>query len=82
MPKYYFHLRDGIDLVIDEEGREMAGAEAITVAALADARSILSSDVLAGKLHFDQRIDVEDEAHSIVHRLHFRDALEVFDAPA
>ena len=77
MSLYFFHLRDGVDIALDGEGREIATPEAMRSAALADARSMIGHDAMDGRIVLDQRIDVEDEAQNIVHTLHFFDAVEI-----
>lgn len=75
MPLYFFHLRDGVDEVIDDEGRELADPRGIAPAALREARSILSAEAHEGRIALAQRIDVEDGEGRLVHRLHFADAV-------
>ena len=74
---YFFHLCDGVDLLLDEEGRECDGHDAIVQMTLRDARSILSEDVLNGLLDLDRHIDVEDADRKVVHHLAFMDAVEI-----
>lgn len=75
MPIFYFHLRDGRDVLIDPEGIELAGLPAIAARALMEARSIISADALDGHINLDQRIDVEDVLGTLVHRLEFAQAV-------
>jgi hypothetical protein len=82
MSLYYFHLRDGVDVLLDPEGREMASADAIPLAALTEARSIISDDARNGRIMLDQHIDVEDESRNILHTLHFVDAVEIVQPKA
>ena len=77
MPLYYFHLRDGVDVLLDPEGQELDGEAAIAAAALREARSLISADALAGHIRLDQRIDVEDGQQRIVHRLEFTEAIRI-----
>lgn len=77
MAIFYFHLRDGVDLILDEEGRDCEDFAAIAQSALLDARSILAGDVFDGHIQLDQRIDVEDAAGMVVHRLLFTDAVTI-----
>jgi hypothetical protein len=77
MSLYYFHLRDGVDILVDEEGRQLDGLAALQRAALADARCIMSEDAKEGRLRLDLRIDVEDEFRAIVHSLKFEDAIVI-----
>ena len=74
---YYFHLRDGVDILLDEEGRQMSDLAAIARAALLEARSIIGHDAAAGQIKLYQRIDVEDESHKVVHSLEFSDAVKI-----
>lgn len=75
MAKYFFHLRDGRDVLLDPEGRDIAEAATIPALALRDARSMISQDVLKGRIDLQQWIEVIDEAGQIIHRLDFRDAV-------
>ena len=77
MTPYFFHLRDGSDVLLDPEGRLLQGADAIAAAALADARSIIADDARGGVIKLDQHIDVEDASGVIVHELKFTDAVVV-----
>jgi hypothetical protein len=79
MPRYYFHLRDSVDVVLDPEGLEMP-AEAISGAALMQARDCMAGDVKSGKIDFHYRIDVHDESGAVVHTLAFEDAVEIVPA--
>lgn len=80
MSLYFFHLRDGTDLLLDPEGRELDGERAIVRAALTEARSIIGDDALSGRIDLDQHIDVEDAERKLVHRLCFSDAVEIVGA--
>ena len=76
MPRYFLHLRDGTDEILDPEGVEMP-AEAVNGAALIAARDCIAGDVKSGRLDLHCRIDVHDENGEIVHSLPFADAVEV-----
>ena len=77
MPLYFFHLRDGTDIILDPEGRELDDRDAIAAAALKEARSIIGHDALSGRIKLNQRIDVEDGSGTVLHTLHFTDAIEI-----
>jgi hypothetical protein len=81
MTLYYFHLRDGVDILIDEEGRQLETLALVANAALIEARSIISADAQGGHIRLDQRIDVEDEARTIVHTIEFADAVAIVPPP-
>ena len=82
MSLYFFHLRDHVDLLLDDEGREFAALDEIAASALADARGIMAEEVRGGRIRLDQRIDVEDSAGALVHRLEFQDAVEIVGGPS
>jgi hypothetical protein len=44
MPTYYFHIRDGKTLIIDDDGQELADLEAVTNEALRSARDLREQD--------------------------------------
>jgi hypothetical protein len=79
MPRFYFHIHDGIGFAEDLEGRETAGLAAAKEHALKGARSLMSADVEDGELDLRGRIEVNDEAGACVLVLHFRDALLIKD---
>jgi hypothetical protein len=78
--KFYFHLRDGVDILIDEEGRNLDSVAAVTDVALKEARSIIGCDAIEGYIRLDLRIDVEDTCGVIVHSLAFKEAIEIVPA--
>jgi hypothetical protein len=80
MPVYYFHLRDGADVLLDPDGREVGDPNDVVGLALREARSIICADAMTGVIRMDQRIDVEDESSQLVHRLEFRDAVQIIGA--
>jgi hypothetical protein len=79
MGRYFLHLRDGTDEVLDPEGTEMS-PEAVPGVALLCARDCMSGDIRNGKLDLRYRIDVHDESGAVVHTLPFQDALEIISA--
>ncbi len=82
MPRYFFHLRDGEDILLDPEGRELNHPGALEQMALNEARSIISDDVRSGRITLIQRIDVENEAGQLIHSLRFVDAVRIVMPPA
>lgn len=76
MPRYFMHLRDGTDEVLDPEGVVLP-TEAIAGAVLMSARDCMAADVKNGLLDLHYRIDVHGEDGHIVHSLRFEDALEI-----
>ena len=79
MARYFFHLHDGVDTLLDPEGREL-DADQVVAAVLGEARAMIAADVLGGRINLDQRIEVKDSAGKVVHQVAFQDAVEVFGA--
>jgi hypothetical protein len=73
---YFFHLRNGEDVLLDPEGRRLE-VGSIAAAALSEARSIMSADCHAGEVDLNQNIDVEDSAGKLIHRVSFADAISI-----
>lgn len=80
MPRYFMHLVDGVDHILDPEGTEMP-REAVEGYTLRCARDCIAGDVMRGDIDFSYRIEVRDEADRLVHVLQFKDAVTVMTAP-
>jgi hypothetical protein len=76
MARYFLHLRDGTDEILDPEGLELA-SDAISATTLRCARDCIAGDVRGGKVDLHFRIDVHDELGEVVHTLPFADAVEI-----
>lgn len=76
MPRFFFHLRDGTEQLLDPDGQIMP-RENVADAALAQARDCIAGDVLNGRMVLHYRIEVHDEADRMVHTLDFSDAVQV-----
>jgi hypothetical protein len=74
---YYFHLRDGTNVLLDPEGRVLPSLDAAEATALFEARAIISADAKAGRISLRQRIEVEDESGAVIHRIDFKDAVNL-----
>ena len=77
MPRYFLHLRDGIDVALDEEGNEFASIEDLQTAVLKSARDCIAGDALAGRIDLRLRIDAEDENGRVIHSLPFAEAVTI-----
>jgi hypothetical protein len=64
MARYFFHLRDGDNLLADDgEGQEFPNLEAVRLEAIESARDILSEAALSGTAgSLRQQIEVTDES--------------------
>jgi hypothetical protein len=76
MATYYFHLRNGTDVLLDPEGRQLESTN-VAGAALSEARSIMAADCRSGEVDLNQNIEVEDSAGKLVHRISFADAVSI-----
>lgn len=78
MARYFLHLRDGSNDVLDEEGIEPEDALALRTTVMANARDVISGDIIRdGLLDLRFRIDVEDEEGELVYTLPFADAVKI-----
>lgn len=79
MGRYYFHLRDHCERLLDPHGQEIGDPANIPEIALKQARSLLSHDALAGEIDLRSRIEIEDEDGKIIHILQFEDAIRIIE---
>jgi hypothetical protein len=78
MPRYFFHLRDGDDRLLDVDGVELPDPASAAAQALKEARGMLGEEVRSnGRLQLNLRIDVEDEHGNIIHSLAFDQAVSI-----
>lgn len=76
MPRYFFHLVDSADVLLDPDGVDLS-PDAVERAALSAARDCMCGDLKNGQLDLRYRIEVQDENGKLVHRLAFPDAVDV-----
>jgi hypothetical protein len=77
MQKLFFHLHECGTTIVDDEGVEVESLADARLRALREARSIMSSEVAAGKLCLSCRISVEDAQGATLMIIPFREALEI-----
>lgn len=82
MARYFMHLRDGTEQILDPEGLEFATMEAVRKAVLVSARDLMTGDVRDGVIDFRFRIDVENEGGEIVYTLPFKHAINIIPEAA
>ena len=76
MPLFFFHIYDDA-VVRDEDGIELADAEAARSAALAGAHALMCDQMKTGRLNLRHRIEVEDESGVAILSLPFADAVVI-----
>ena len=77
MARYYLHLRDGSDELLDEEGVEYQSLDLLRAAVMRSARDLLSGDIKGGVIDLRFRIDAQDEQGIIVYSLPFKHAFSL-----
>lgn len=77
VPLYYFHLRDGQDVLLDPDGRDLPSLQAVHAATLREAREIIGHDARDGRIKLSYHIAVEDADGRVIHHLEFEDAVTV-----
>jgi hypothetical protein len=78
MPRFYLHLRDGTEELLDEEGLDYPNMEAVRKKVLESARDVISNDLKGGGiLDLRYRIDAQNEAGEIVYTLPFKHAVNI-----
>jgi hypothetical protein len=73
--RYYFHLRESGEYLVDEEGRELPDIAAVESAARMNARCVIAGQAMVGKLPLAAIIEVHDEQGQRVLDLPFRNAV-------
>lgn len=77
MPRFYFHLHDGVE-VSDEEGAYFSNVESAREEAVKSVREILAEEVMQrGQLPLSDQIEVFDESGTSVFKMTFEDAVEI-----
>lgn len=76
MARFFMHLVDGEDVLLDPDGLE-ANEDEVKQLALKCARDCIANDAHAGQIDLTYRIDVQDAAGTVVHSVPFRDAVTV-----
>lgn len=78
MGRYFLHLRDGTDEILDPEGVEYPDMDRVRKAVLDGARGVMGNDIMSdGLMDLRYRIDAENETGSVVYSLTFKDAVNV-----
>jgi len=80
--RYFMHLRNGSDELLDSEGVELVDLEAVRQNVMTAARDILGGDLRAGVMDLRYRIDAENEGGAIVHTLAFKHAFSIIPEAA
>jgi hypothetical protein len=77
MTKYFMHLRDGTEELLDPEGIEFETLDAMRKAVLVTVRDLMAGDMQEGVLDLRFRIDAEDVNGKIVYTLPFKHGVNI-----
>jgi hypothetical protein len=77
MARYFLHLRDGSDELLDPEGKELDDSEALRRFVLETVRDLLAGDARAGVIDLRFRIDAEDQDGRVAYSLPFHQAVNI-----
>ncbi|KQO49357.1 MULTISPECIES: DUF6894 family protein [unclassified Methylobacterium] len=77
MPRFYLNIRDGDDLIEDQEGSVLVDVDAARLEALASARDILAELVRAGRLVDGQCFEIMDDSGELRAVVPFKEALKL-----
>jgi hypothetical protein len=77
MARYFFHVHNGIGLIDDEDGRELPDLGRAREEAIKGIRSIVSDEVLQGRIDLSGRIAIADETGAPLCTVKFEEAFEV-----
>jgi hypothetical protein len=80
LARYFFHLRNHTDEMLDPEGMELPLADDVKTEALRAARDLLSHEIKSGMVDLRYRIDVEEADGGAVHSLSLKDAFELIES--
>jgi hypothetical protein len=75
--KYFLHLRDDVDELLDPEGVDCADLDDLQALVMRNARDLIAGDVLHGTIDLRYRIDAETGTGVIAHSLAFTEAVTV-----
>ncbi|MBB3594802.1 hypothetical protein FHX08_005212 [Rhizobium sp. BK529] len=73
--RYFFHIRDGEDLILDQEGSDCASLAAAIEEAKADARELMAERLRSGRELDGQSFEIVDDAGLLAAVVRFKDAL-------
>ena len=76
MSRYFFHIKEGDETIVDEEGEEFDTVESVRKVAVESAREIMSQDVLNGRAPNGRTFVIADETGRTALALPFKEALD------
>jgi len=77
MAHFFFHIRDGLDLIEDPDGIDLPDLDTAHAEALAEARDLLAARVKAGMIVDGQRFEITDATGIVLASVPLRNALRL-----
>ena len=77
MARYFMHLRDGTEELLDSEGTEHASLDQMRKAVMFTVRDLIRGDVERGVIDFRFRVDAEDADGEVIYSLPFKHAVNI-----
>ena len=80
MPLYFFHIKEGDEVLLDEEGSDCPDLQAARGEAIEGIRQILGDAVMFGSpLRLDREMHVADDAGHTLSKFTFREVVDFSD---
>ena len=80
MPRFHLNLFNDVGPVLDPEGMDFPDLPAARAEAIRNIRSILSEEVLKGRLDLHGRIEIADLSGTVCAIVRFKEAIELQQA--
>ncbi len=77
MPRFHLHIHDGAGLSPDEESLDLENLAAARAHAVRGIRSLAGEEVRTGHLSLEGRVEITDDAGTLLDTVRFVDAVEV-----
>lgn len=77
MPRFFFHIRDGVNLETDPDGLEFPSLESAILDAQKAAREILAEKLIIGERIDGQRFEIASEDGTVLETVAFRSVLDL-----
>lgn len=77
MAKFFFDLHECGEVIADQDGSEIDSLDAAREQAITAARDIMCGEISRGTLCLSCHIEIRDEAHAVLDRVPFRDAVAI-----
>ena len=78
--RYHFNIRNGDGFTADDEGMDLSSDEAAREHAIEGARSLISAEILEGRLDLKGQIEVTDDRKEPVMTVRYVDAIDFHPA--